>query len=377
MTNTPLGFGVLGPLQLLVDGTPVPVGAAKQRAVLAMLLINRNRPVSVDSLTDAVWDGSPVPAARTSIQSHISNLRRLLRTTGGVDPARVLASAPPGYQLTVSDSAYDLGRFAAAKTAGVQAAAAGRFEEASEHLSEALAEWRGPVLDDLRDFEFVDAFATKLVEDKVGAHSARAEAEIACGRADAVIGELESLAAEHPYREPLWAQLITAYYVTERQSDALGAYRQLKTALAEGLGIDPGPTVTALHERILRQEPIVTKHAVASTRKRGAYREASAAPPAPTLVAALRDSAGHVYRLNGAVTRIGRLADNDIVLDDTDVSRHHAVIADTGTAFVITDLRSTNGVEVGGQPIRGSATLTDGDRICIGGCEFRFEVQQA
>ncbi|OBI86402.1 BTAD domain-containing putative transcriptional regulator [Mycobacterium asiaticum] len=377
MTNTPLGFGVLGPLQLLVDGTPVPVGAAKQRAVLAMLLINRNRPVSVDALTDAVWDGSPVPAARTSIQSHISNLRRLLRTTGGVDPARVLASAPPGYQLTVSDSDYDLGRFAAAKTAGVQAAAAGRFEEASEHLSQALAEWRGPVLDDLRDFEFVDAFATKLVEDKVGAHSARAEAEIACGRADAVIGELESLAAEHPYREPLWAQLITAYYVTERQSDALGAYRQLKTALAEGLGIDPGPTVTALHERILRQEPIVTKHAVASTRKRGAYREATAAPAVPTLVAALRDSAGRVYRLNGAVTRIGRLADNDIVLDDTDVSRHHAVIADTGTAFVITDLRSTNGVEVGGQPIRGSATLTDGDRICIGGCEFRFDVQQA
>ena len=91
-----------------------------------------------------------------------------------------------------------------------------------------------------------------MLEDKVAAHSARAEAEIACGRAGAVIGELEALAAEHPYREPLWAQLITAYYVTERQSDALGAYRQLKTALAEGLGIDPGPTVSELHERILR-----------------------------------------------------------------------------------------------------------------------------
>jgi DNA-binding SARP family transcriptional activator len=114
MTNTPLGFGVLGPLQLLVDGAPVSVGAAKQRAVLAMLLINRNRPVSIDSLTDAVWDGDPVPAARTSIQSHISNLRRLLRTAG-VDPVRVLASAPPGYQLSVSDSDYDLGRFGAAR----------------------------------------------------------------------------------------------------------------------------------------------------------------------------------------------------------------------------------------------------------------------
>jgi SARP family transcriptional regulator, regulator of embCAB operon len=376
MTNTPLGFGVLGPLQLLVDGAPVSVGAAKQRAVLAMLLINRNRPVSIDSLTDAVWDGDPVPAARTSIQSHISNLRRLLRTAG-VDPVRVLASAPPGYQLSVSDSDYDLGRFGAAKTAGIQAAAAGRFEEASGHLSIALGEWRGPVLDDLRDFDFVDAYATKLVEEKVAAHSARAEAEIACGRADLVIGELETLAAEHPYREPLWAQLITAYYVTERQSDALGAYRQLKLALAEGLGIDPGPTVSALHERILRQEPVVTKQAAASTRKRGTHRTETTAAPAEVVVAALRDSTGREYRLNDAITRIGRFTDNDVVLDDTDVSRHHAVIADTGTGFVITDLRSTNGVEVGGQLIRGSATLTDGERICIGGQEFTFEIGRA
>lgn len=374
MTDSALGFGVLGPLQLLVNGEPVSVGAAKQRAVLAVLLIDRNRPVSVDVLIDAVWDGSPVPAARTSIQSHISNLRRLLRD-GGVDPVRVLASAPPGYQLNVADTDYDLGRFAAAKAAGVEAAAAGRFEEASSHLSTALAEWRGPVLDDLRDFDFVTPFATKVLEDKVAAHSARAEAEIACGRADAVIGELEALAAEHPYREPLWAQLITAYYVTERQSDALGAYRQLKTALAEGLGIDPGPTVSALHERILRQEPIVIKQAVKSTRKRS--RIDTRATLSTSVVAELCDRFGRRYRLNSATTRIGRLADNDIVLDDNDVSRHHAVIADTGSGFVITDLRSTNGVEVRGELIRGSAALAHGDNVVIGGCEFTFEVRPA
>lgn len=369
MTGAALGFGVLGPLQLTVDGVPVAVGAAKQRAVLAMLLINRNRPVSVDSLTDAVWDGDPVPAARTSIQSHISNLRRLLRD-GGADP--VLLSAPPGYQLNVADTDYDLGRFATAKAAGVRAAAAGRFEEASSHLSSALAEWRGPVLDDLRDFDFVAAVATKLVEDRVAAYSARAEAEIACGRADAVIGELETLVAEHPYREPLWAQLITAYYVTERQSDALGAYRQLKTALVEGLGIDPGPTVTALHERILRQEPIATKRAARSTLKRNRGDTASATV---SVAGVLRDRSGQDFPLTGTTTRIGRLDDNDIVLDDSDVSRHHAVIAYNGTGFVITDLRSTNGIEVRGELIRGSTTLADGDRVCIGGCELTFEVR--
>ena len=97
------------------------------------------------------------------------------------------------------------------------------------------------------------------------AHTARAEAEIACGRGYAVIGELESLTAEHPYREPLWAQLITAYYLAERQSEALDAYQRLKTTLADDLGIDPGPTVRALHERILRQEPLDVKKAARTT----------------------------------------------------------------------------------------------------------------
>ena len=178
MTNTGLGFGVLGPLLMTSHGVRVPVGAPKQRAVLAMLLINRNRPVSVDSLINAVWDEDPVPAARTSIQAHVSNLRRLLRSAG-VDPYQVLASAPPGYQLSVAEADCDLGRFMVAKAAGTQAAAAGRFEDASNHLSLALAEWRGPVLDDLRGFAFVDAFATALMEEKVAAHTARAEAEIA------------------------------------------------------------------------------------------------------------------------------------------------------------------------------------------------------
>jgi SARP family transcriptional regulator, regulator of embCAB operon len=377
MRNTGLGFGVLGPLVMTANGTRVPLGAPKQRAVLAMLVINRNRPVSVDSLTTAVWGLDPVPAARTSIQSYVSTLRRLLRTAGVVNPYAVLASAPPGYQLSVADADCDLGRFIAEKTAGVQAAAAGRFEEASSRLSAALGEWRGPLLDDLRDFAFVDAFATTLLEDKVAVHTARAEAEIACGRANGVIGELEALTAQHPYREPLWAQLITAYYVTERQSDALGAYRRLRMALAEGLGIDPGPTVSALHERILRQEPLVAKRA-APTHKQGVVKlEPGMAVASTSVVARLRDKSGRQYPLSGATTRIGRLDDNDIVLDDEDVSRHHAMIVDTGAGFVITDLRSTNGVEVQRRRIGTNATLADGDHIRIGGCEFTFEIRRS
>jgi DNA-binding SARP family transcriptional activator len=370
-------FGVLGPLQIRVDGESVPLGTPKQRAVLAMLVINRNRPVATDALIEAAWEQFPPPDPRASLHSYVSNLRKLLAGIG-VDARTALASAPPGYRLTVRESDCDIGRFTLSKSAGVQAAAAGKFEQASQYLSAALAEWRGPVLEDLRDFQFVDAFAAALIEDKMLAHTALAEAEIACGRGYAVIGDLESLTAGHPYREPLWAQLITAYYLAERQSDALDAYRRLKTTLAEDLGIDPGPTVQALHGRVLRQEPLDVKrvarttaiHTATSLGQRTAISGASSA-------ARLRDASGREYPLMAVATRIGRLPDNDIVLDDLNVSRHHAVIIDTGTSFVVSDLRSANGVDVRGERIRSSVTLSDGDRIRICDHDFVFEMQEA
>jgi SARP family transcriptional regulator, regulator of embCAB operon len=375
MTENKIGFGVLGPLQMTVDGAAVSLGTPKQRAVLAMLVMNRNRPVSTDSLITAAWEEWPPAEARASLHSYVSNLRRLL-SGAGADPKSVLVNAPPGYRLNVADNACDIGRFVAEKAAGVHAAAAGRFEEASRHLTTALAEWRGPVLDDLRNFQFVDPFATALTEDKVVAHTAHAEAEIACGRSYSVISELESLTVEHPYREPLWAQLITAYYVAERQSEALNAYQRLKATLADDLGIDPGPTVRALHERILRQESLDVKKAAKTTAVHTVHDiDMRTSVSASSAVASLRSSTGRVYPLRATATRIGRLSDNDIVLDDANVSRHHAVIIDTGTSFVISDLRSANGVDVRGERIRGTAALSYGDHIRICAHEFTFEIE--
>jgi DNA-binding SARP family transcriptional activator len=365
-----IGFGVLGPLQMTVDGAAVPLGTPKQRAVLAVLVMNRNRPVGIESLITAAWEQWPPSEARASLHSYISNLRKLLG-----ESRSMLVNAPPGYRLSVADTACDIGRFVLEKSAGVQAAAAGHFEEASGHLTTALAEWRGPVLEDLRDFEFVDAFATALTEDKIVAHTARAEVEIACGRGYAVIGELENLTVEHPYREPLWAQLISAYYLADRQSDALDAYQRLKTMLADDLGIDPGPTVRALHERILRQEPLDVKRAAKTTAVHTVQNiDLRTSVNPSSALASLRSAAGRVYPLRAAANRIGRQDDNDIVLDDANVSRHHAVIIDTGTSFVIADLRSANGVEVGNERIRSTATLSDGDHIRICDHEFTFEI---
>lgn len=374
MNSPGLDFGVLGPLQLRIAGAPVPLGTPKQRAVLAMLVIGRNRPVSSDALVTAAWEQFPPPEPKASLHSYVSNLRKLI-SGSGADGRAVLAGAPPGYRLAVADAQCDIGRFVAAKNAGVQAAADGRFDQAAGHLGEALAQWRGPVLEDLRDFDFVSPFATALMEDKVMVHTAHAEAEIACNRGYAVIGSLEALVVEHPYREPLWAQLITAYYLSDRQSDALDAFQRLRTTLAEDLGIDPSPTVRALSERILRQEPLDVRRVARTTAVHQiSHIDLRTAVGVQSAPAQLRAESGRVHPLVAAATRIGRLPDNDIVLDDVRVSRHHAVLIDTGTSFVITDLRSANGVEVGGQRIRGTATLDHGDRIRICDHEFVFEI---
>jgi DNA-binding SARP family transcriptional activator len=374
MVDKRLEFGLLGPLEMSVDGALVPLGTPKQRAVLAMLLMNRNSPVGVDRLITALWDDSPPSGARASIHSYVSNLRKLLSGVG-IDPRVVLAAAPPGYRLSIPDDACDIGRFIAEKTAGVHAAAASRFEQASKHLAAALAEWRGPVLEDLRDFQFVDTFATSLVEEKILVYTAQAEAEIACGRAFAVITELEALTVEHPYREPLWAQLITAYYLTDRQSDALAAYRRVKQTLAEDLGIDPGPNLRALNERVLRQEPLdVKKIAVTTAAVTQTVMDQHTRVSERNAVAYLREASGQSHPLREAATRIGRLSDNDIVLDTPKVSRHHAVIVDTGTSWVINDLRSSNGVQVQHERIRSATPLQDGDHIRIGEHEFTFEI---
>ncbi|MGV0715457.1 BTAD domain-containing putative transcriptional regulator [Mycolicibacterium sp. XJ662] len=372
MAGSGVGFGVLGPLQMSIDGVDVSAGTPKQRAVLAMLVINRNRAVGVDTLIGAVWGESSPSAARASLHSYVSNLRKIIGRAG-VDPQTTLASAPPGYRLTVAEDACDIGRFGAEKAAGVHAAATGDFERAGGHLSAALAQWRGPVLDDLRDFSFVEPFATALVEERLAVVIARAEAELACGRAGAVIGELEMLVAEHPYREPLWAQLITAYYLDERQSDALEAYRRLRVSLADDLGIDPGPTVQGLYERVLRQEPLNAQRSARSAAVAAeTVLDQRTQVDGGTSSAWLVEASGHRHPLQQVATRIGRLPDNDIILDDARVSRHHAAIIDTGTGWVISDLRSANGIEVRHSRVRGSAPLADGDQIRICGHVFTF-----
>ncbi|WP_067816810.1 BTAD domain-containing putative transcriptional regulator [Nocardia inohanensis] len=362
--------GVLGPVELTIDGVAQQLGGPKQRAVLAYLAIHANRPVSVDALAAAVWEENQPPDVRVSLHAIVSNLRKPLRD-GGIDARNMLQHMGTGYRIVMDDAACDVFRFRIRRENGLRALAAGRFAAAAEALSDALAQWRGPVLSDLRGLGFADAYAVALDDERIGVIEARAEADIAQGRADAVVSELTLLVRDHPLRESLWEQLITALYLAGRQSDALDAARRLRAVLADELGIDPGPRIRELEARILRQDSLSIRAAGAASATR-----------ATTIVdrswhepqAMLRGRDGQVFPIVGTVTRIGRLSDNDIALADGRVSRHHALVVDNGLTYVLKDLSSSNGVFVDGIRVVDSAILADGARLRIGDSEFTFQL---
>ncbi|WP_225729078.1 MULTISPECIES: BTAD domain-containing putative transcriptional regulator [unclassified Nocardia] len=368
MSDARVRFGILGPVQLTIDGVDRPLGGPKQRATLAYLVLNANRPVAVESLTRAVWADNPPPDARVSLHTIVSNLRKPLRDAG-FDARAVLSQIGAGYRISVADAACDVDRFRAGKERGLRALAEGRFDAASAAVTEALREWRGPALADLRGFEFAQVYATALDDERIGAIEARAAADLARDRVDAVVAELTVLVGEYPLRERLWKQLITALYLNGRQSDALEAARRLRATLAGELGIDPSPSIQLLEGRILRQEPLIVRAATASDGSDTVVEQSI-----PVRAAVLRDSRGHTYPLCGPRTKIGRSPENDIVLDHGKVSRKHAVIVFDGVAYIIRDLLSVNGIRVNGVRIVDSAALADGDVIRIGDCELTLHV---
>jgi predicted ATPase/DNA-binding SARP family transcriptional activator len=237
--------GVLGPLQVEQDGRRVAVGGGRLRALLARLALDAGRPVTTGRLVDAVWEDD-LPADHVhALQSLVSRLRRSL------GDAELVAPAPGGYRLDVE---VDVDRFERLAGEG-GAALGGDPERAARLLHEALALWRGPALADLADYRFAAAAAARLDGLRVAALADRIEADLALGRADRLVGELEALCAEHPLHERLAGQLIAALYAAGRQADALAAYERVRARLADELGVPPSPELQAAHLAVLRGEP--------------------------------------------------------------------------------------------------------------------------
>jgi DNA-binding SARP family transcriptional activator len=241
-----MDYRILGPLEVLAPDGPVPLGGAKQRALLAVLLLHANEVVSTDRLIDALWGEGPPETALKALQVHVSQLRKAL----GAD---VIRTRPPGYSLEVARDELDLDRFRRMhEEAG--ASAGSRPARARELLAEALALWRGPPLADLTYATFAQAEIARLEEMRIAAIEDRIAADLELGRAAGLIGELEPLSAAHPHRERLRGQLMLALYRSGRQAEALDVFREARAVLTEELGIEPGRGLRELHQAILEQD---------------------------------------------------------------------------------------------------------------------------
>ncbi|MGS0684142.1 BTAD domain-containing putative transcriptional regulator [Nakamurella sp. GG22] len=374
MIDTPpseVDFRILGPLEILVDGSAQPMPGGKPKGVLAVLLINRNRVVPSAAIADSIWDGNSPDTYQAILQVYISTLRRSLRAAG-IESQAVVTTQAPGYRMLVDDSCLDYGRFTRGVAAGNELLRAQRYAEASATLGAALAEWTGSALADLQGLRFANDFAAAVDEERLVALQSRIEADLHRGLDSAVVGELTALTGRHPLREPFWIQLITALYRLGRQADALDASRRIRELLGDELGIDPSPALQQLEGRILRQESL------------------DPAPPAPTpaMQRTVSDTAvvlsrasvllpsGKSYPVPSRGLRIGRMDDNDMVIEGSKVSRYHAVVAPLPNGFAVNDLRSTNGILVGGDRVLDSHVLRDGDVIQIGGTRMTFRLEE-
>ena len=243
-----LEFRLLGPVEAVADGRPVSLPAEKPRALLAVLLLSRNRVVSVDRLIDELWGDEPPETATKALQVYVSQLRKAI----GAD--RVLTRSP-GYSLRVDDGELDLDRFEQLVREGREQLGAGEPKTAARLLEEALGLWRGPALAEFRSQAFAEEAGARLEESRLAAVEERIEADLALGRHARLVSELEELVARHPLRERLRAQLMLALYQSGRQTEALELYRRTRETLVDELGIEPSPELQELERAILRHDP--------------------------------------------------------------------------------------------------------------------------
>src|SRR5581483_4136189 len=229
-----MDFRLLGPLEVLSGDELIELAGAKQRALLAMLLLDANRVVSTGRLIEALWEDDPPETAAKALQVHVSGLRKLL----GRDR---VATRGPGYLLRVEEGELDLDRFRNLRELG--------------RLTDALALWRGPPLADFGSHPFAQPDIARLEDERLACLEDRIEQDLQAGRHAELTGELEELVREYPLRERLRALGMLALYRSGRQADALAVYQEARRVLVEELGIEPGKPLRDLHHAILSQDP--------------------------------------------------------------------------------------------------------------------------
>ena len=248
-------FRILGPLEALEGDRVVPVGGGRQRALLALLILNANEVVSTDRLVDELWGERAPPTASKAVRNHVSSLRRALESDGRAGGDGLLVTRGSGYELRLEPGSLDLDQFERLLAEGRRALEqADRREEAREAAWEALALWRGPALADFAFEPFAQAAIARLEERRLVALEERIAADLALGGHVDLVGELEALIAKHPLRERLRGALMLALYRCGRQSEALHVYQETRRILVDELGIEPGPALQRVERSILQQD---------------------------------------------------------------------------------------------------------------------------
>jgi DNA-binding SARP family transcriptional activator/tetratricopeptide (TPR) repeat protein len=247
-------FGILGPLLVSDGDTVIGVPAARQRVLLAALLVRAGQAVPADELAEVVWDGTPPDGAITTLRSHVMRLRRALGPSAG---SRVVTRYP-GYLVEAGDEEVDLLRFTSLCRDGGAAVRAGAWAKASAMLAEALGLWRGAPLADIPCERLHRDQGPGLVQLRLQAVEWRIDADLHLGCHGGLVPELQSLTAEHPLRERFHDQLMLALYRSGRQAEALAAYQHARRVLVEELGAEPSTGLRELHQRILAADPTLT-----------------------------------------------------------------------------------------------------------------------
>ena len=256
--SSELAFGLLGPLAVWRNSREVDLGPPQQRALLTVLLLHRNRPVSIDYIVDALWPHGAPESGVQAIRTYASRLRHLLSP----DHLSVLRADAGTYRLLVSSGQTDVDRFEEHASVGQDALDAGDLPTAERHLRAARDLVRGPPLRDALDLPEVHAEAERLDELRLMVEESLVDVQLAQGRHRRVIPVLRALIRSDPHDERFWAQLMLALYRAGRQADALAVYREARTALRDQLGLDPGPELQQLERMILLQERTLDHHAV-------------------------------------------------------------------------------------------------------------------
>jgi DNA-binding SARP family transcriptional activator len=242
-------FGVLGPLLVRDESGALPPRAAKQRTLLATLLLRAGRVVPVDQLVEMLWDGEPPATALPSLRNYVLRLRAGLGEAG-----RRIGFRDRGYVLEIAEDEVDLLRFARLRDDGVAAFDSGRFAVAAQLLGRALQEWRGPALVDVESDALHREECPHLAESRLDTVELRLEAECRAGKRVPWSAELRDLARAHPERERLWGHVIASLHADGRSTEALAEYRRMELVLDKEYGVRPGGRLRALQKRILGGE---------------------------------------------------------------------------------------------------------------------------